>query len=353
MTTSIAGEPSLPSETKNELKDLSITPEGAKEAIQQAYDNETELLEAIAGEMPEPDLGEMILRSQEFQKKLESGEKRDGKKITAPVVPTEGRADEVKATTPTKAKDKKKPGWGKPAAPVTGKGGARKIAAAARMAIKTRGPGPSAAPTIKPGTADPVVEEKDKTSPVEETPREDPKGKGKEKEEEPSVPELPPAVPEELAREDAEWKSDGDVDADLFPVNDSRDVSGDTAEYDAFSHSSSVLEAVSSDVDDVKRQVRNCVDLIKTQGLRMVALEETLKRQAEDNNKFMSSALDRIRKVEREMGNKPKITVPASSTYVKSAPSPATPPPGGPSTPTETPAERLRAILEKKRGRAQ
>jgi hypothetical protein len=284
------------------LPDLTEIPTVGVEKPQYTYDEETALLEAATeGVDIEKGLEEMAKRAEVYQERLEN---LDGKKERpTPVAPpdldvgvterkgkeTGGEEKEVKEVKKESPKQKPKKNF---------------IAAnKARLTLAAQ-KGKGKAADIKPIEGTVGVPKK------------------------PVIPENPPSqtLQEEREEEQLWGTQDSQTTPKLgdegFPTPSIPNPSDD---YVSLSQVSDYHESVADELSEMAAQIRNLVASVSAQNVRLASVEKRMEEGEEDRSQFISKLMDRIRSVERQLGNKPPSTTPASSaTLVSPAPAATT-----------------------------
>lgn len=275
------------------------------------YDEETEILEALVAGTGEPDLDEMAERAKVYEAKIEEAKEKkeppnppavsssDGKemtarersKIKAGLVPSKEKS------TPSSEKKKK------------GKGNKMKMALAMAQTATTT-------PPIKP-IGEPEINVPSAGEPAS-----------------PSAPLIEDATP--TVSQQQEVVNDGETEEDLWgddPANRTPRT-GDEAfpvplpppsvsdNYSRLSTAASLHEEMSAELHEMAGTLRTVLANIAETNNKIATVERTVHKLEEDKSHYMSSILDRIREVERTLGNKKPETTPASSVAALTTTSP-------------------------------
>jgi len=288
-----------------QLPDLTVAPAAATvEKPQRTYDDETALLEAATeGVNLEEGLEEMAKRAEVYQERLENLEGK--KEVEQKVAPPSLDVQEEKEKPVQQEQEKKSP-----------KAKAKKNFIAANKARLT------------------LASQKGKGKAADIKPIEKPA-------EQPALAKAPsPSKEQELQEKQEEEQLWGPSETQVTPkLGDegfpTPTIPNPSDDYVSLSQVSAYHESVADELSEMAAQIRNLVATVSAQNVRLASVEKKMEQEEEDRSQFISGMMDRIRSVERQLGNKPPSTTPASSTVVAPALSPANKPaPSAASNPT-------------------
>jgi len=258
--------------------------DGQKDSVENKdvqYNDETDLMDdiltAIVQKEGEVDIDALAGKAAEYEKKLEATQtKEKPKQVHHPVVAT-------KPADQNLPKTEKKHGPIKPTGTKVNKG---KAAMALRMMAPSKTPA-----DIKP-IATPVESKQDAKKPDEG-------GKSKKSKDKESISAKTPESSEDP------WTRPKDTLGDeAFPEPKVPDPSDD---YQSLSIISSQYDEITGDLSHVGKQVAELRSMMADTNVRIAKMETIISALQTDKSQFLSSTLDRIRAVERTLGNRPPL----------------------------------------------